>query len=85
MTTALHGFPFLTATSGPSTHGYVSAFERACIIMESYSSRNQEHNLKKEGAIQLLKCCYFSFLVRCLLPLYAFFQPKAFDFVAATV
>ena len=50
-TTALQAFPLVTATKSASACGFVSVRVRACAVIGSCSSRNQEHNLKKRGAL----------------------------------
>ena len=53
-TAAIQAFPFVTATNGASAGGFDSVRVWACVIVGSYSSRNQENSLKNGGAIQRL-------------------------------
>ena len=56
-TAAFQAFPFVTATSGASA----CVRERACVCV-SYSSTDQEHSLKKRGAMSAVRFFYFAML-----------------------
>ena len=64
-TAALQTFPCMTATNGASACGFVSV--RVCVMVGSYSIRNQEPSLKNIATIQRIFYCSSSFLLCCLL------------------